>query len=64
MFKISGEQSAKITDWLNKNWPNGLPYGGAIGGHLTYSFTPTSIGIVTKVKCLDKELDVSDYENW
>lgn len=30
---------------------DGLPRTGAIGGRLTYSFTPTSIGTIATVKC-------------
>lgn len=42
------------------------PYGGAIGGSLTYSFTPTSLGTVVQVKhgLSGETLDLSDYENW
>ena len=39
---------------------------GAIGGRLTYSFTPTSLGTVTKVTCAcgKGEIDLSHYEDW
>lgn len=44
------------------------PYLGAIGGGITYQFTPTSLGTVTKViwddGVLKEELDVSDYDMW
>ncbi len=42
------------------------PYEGAIGGGLTYSFTPTGLGMIVKVTCnLTKlELDVTDYASW
>ena len=48
------------------SWDQGYAYGGAIGGFLTYSFTPTSIGLVTKVThAITKEtIDLSDYEDW
>lgn len=38
----------------------------AIGGRYTYSFTPTSLGMVQRVRCAscNKELDVSDYASW
>ena len=44
----------------------GIPYYGAIGGSLTYMFTPTSLGVVTKVMhgYTSNVLDLSDYENW
>jgi hypothetical protein len=45
------------------------PYTGAIGGGLTYQFTPTSLGTVTKViwNCgspYEQVLDVTDYDCW
>lgn len=42
------------------------PYGGAIGGSLTYSFTPTSLGTVVKVTdgFTNKTIDLSNYEDW
>jgi hypothetical protein len=45
-------------------WDAGLPYAGAIGGGLTYSFTPTTLGLVTKVRYGDDyELDITDYSD-
>jgi hypothetical protein len=41
-----------------------IPYMGAIGGGLTYSFTPTSLGTVVKVSFGDKVLDLTDYDMW
>lgn len=41
------------------------PYTGAIGGGLTYQFSPTSLGMVTKVIWYTGEtLDVTDYDEW
>jgi hypothetical protein len=42
------------------------PYGGAIGGSLTYSFTNTSLGTVVTVKdgFTGETLDVTDYDMW
>lgn len=42
------------------------PYSGAIGGSVTYSFTPTSIGTVIKVnhELTGNVLDVTDYDMW
>ena len=40
---------------------------GAIGGRFTYQFTPTSMGIITVVKCAcgkDLDLDLTDYKSW
>lgn len=49
-------------------WTDGgkYPYYGAIGGELTYSFTPTSLGMVVAVKHSreEKPLDVTEYDSW
>lgn len=47
-------------------WDAGYPYGGAAGGSLTYSFTPTSLGVSVKVHNAHtgESIDLSDYENW
>ena len=41
-----------------------IPYFGAIGGEVTFSFSPTGLGTVVQVKCRDKVLDLTDYESW
>jgi hypothetical protein len=42
---------------------NEMPYLGAIGGGLTYSFTPTSIGLIAIVEFYTGEkLDLTDYD--
>lgn len=41
-------------------WKRGEPYGGAIGGSLTYRFTPTSIGTCVSVKYYGRELDLTE----
>jgi hypothetical protein len=47
-------------------WDAGYPYGGAIGGAHTFSFTHTSLGTICKVKdaITDQELDLTDYGSW
>jgi hypothetical protein len=53
-------------DILETCWDMGYPYGGAIGGSLTYSFTPTSVGVAIDVTCshTQQTIDLSDYEDW
>lgn len=41
-------------------WRRGEPYGGAIGGGLTYRFTPTSIGTCVSVKYYGREFDLTE----
>lgn len=40
------------------------PYAGACGGALTLSFTPTSLGLVTKAKYFGRELQLTDFDDW
>lgn len=65
MFKLDEEQYKKLDKWYEQQ---GIAerYGGAIGGALTYSFTPTSLGIVTKVtNNFNKEtIDLTNYDEW
>ena len=42
-----------------------VPYLGAIGGGVTYCFTPTSLGTTLVVRWSDgQELDLTDYSMW
>lgn len=53
-FDISEEEDVAIKNWEEEhvtNAHNGRTYAGAIGGRLSYHFTPTSIGTIGVVKC-------------
>jgi hypothetical protein len=51
--------------WIYEScWDEGYPYCGAIGIAETYEFTPTSIGLIVKVKYKDAEIDLTEYDNW
>jgi len=69
MFNLDPKQMGMITDWLKQHDVT-CPYAnparqGASGGRLTYEFTPTTIGLIAKVKCgCGGSVDVSDYHNW
>lgn len=71
-FALHKWQSDKIAKWEKKEdlkvaKKQGLkePNYGAIGGHLTYSFTPTSLGTVLKITHASGAiLDVTDYDSW
>jgi hypothetical protein len=58
------ESGTKPSAIMASCWEMGFPYSGAIGGALTYCFSPTSIGMVTIVKCGDMELNLTDYGSW
>ena len=39
--------------------------GGAIGGGLTYSFTPNGIGVAMSVRChCGESVNITDYDSW
>jgi len=73
MFHLDEGQLKKISAWeaeqdaiFAKKQGRDEPYYGAIGGSITYSFTPTSLGVVVTVKhgATEAELDVSNYDEW
>jgi hypothetical protein len=47
-------------------WEMGLPYCGAIGGEVSYEFSPTSLGdcLVVKHAVTKEELNITDYGAW
>lgn len=69
MFDLNKEQIKKYNDWLEEHdkscsFTNGMNQG-AIGGWRTYTFTRTSLGTVSKIKCAcGEEVDVTDYKSW
>ncbi len=74
-FYLDTTQQAKLELWRQNHFheckyyrnENGFEeiYVGAIGGHETFCFTPTGIGLVIKVQCAcGEEVDLTDYEYW
>lgn len=63
MFKLSDDDWQKVAEWKE-----GLPKveEGSIGGRYTYSFIPTSLGVVVQIEdCISKEvLDLTNYMEW
>ena len=62
-FELTEDQLKMIDKWIKSN---PAPLTGAIGGRYTYSFTPTTLGVVTTVRnnSTGKELDVTNYLDW
>jgi hypothetical protein len=61
-FTLDKEQVENFDKW-RKEKKNTLPQA-AIGGGYTFSFTPTGLGTITIIKCVDgSELDVSHEFN-
>ena len=66
-FELSKEENTKYKKWLTKH-DKKCPYKnneGSIGGRLTYCFTPTSLGVITEIKCgCGVKINVTNYEEW
>ncbi len=68
-FKLDDGERERLNTWLTKHNKkckfNKPEFCGAIGGRLTYMFTPTSLGILVKVKCACEEtIDLTDVSDW
>lgn len=71
---FSQEEFQKYTEWDDKHYPKCKFYDdgtkvdspqGAIGGRLTFSFTPTSVGLIIRVECAcGEKIDCTDYSCW
>ena len=63
-FTLLPEQEAQLEKWIKEG--DRLKSYSCDGTRLTYTFTPTSFGVVIKVKDVprNEEIDLSDYENW
>lgn len=66
MFSLTEKQIAKINKFIKQEEKKTKGEYGTIGGGYTYSFTPTSVGVVIRVQnnVTKKEIDVSDYDLW
>jgi len=68
-YELNDNEKAKLAFWLTKHNEEckfANPYKqGAIGGRLTYCFTPTSIGVTVGVQCAcGAEEHLTDYDSW
>jgi hypothetical protein len=64
-LKFTITHTNTITDWLRHCAFHKTANQGAIGGRLTYCFTPTNLGTIIKIKCAcGEELDLTNYESW
>ena len=64
-FRLT-EKEQKMAEEFEKNHRHKDVYKGAIGGHITYSFTPTSLGDAKMIKCgtCGEEKNITDYNCW
>lgn len=60
IFELDEEQTR-----IYENWRKGLPKGdcGAIGEETTFTFTPTGLGMIIRVRKGNQELDLTN-DNW
>ena len=62
-FELSEKQIKKFERWRKAK--KGDPYSGAAGGSYCFCFTPTGIGTIVVVKCVDNtELDLTDFDEF
>ena len=66
-FELTGEEETKYKKWIAKH-DKKCPlknHEGAIGGRLTFSFTPTGLGLITEVRCgCGGKINLTDCEQW
>ncbi|OGY62855.1 MAG: hypothetical protein A2745_01335 [Candidatus Harrisonbacteria bacterium RIFCSPHIGHO2_01_FULL_44_13] len=65
-FVIRIEEVKKLSEWKETHRCRYRgKTGGAIGGKITYCFTPTTIGTIIRVECAcGKDIDLTDYDGW
>lgn len=66
-FEIDKDEQKKLDKWIKEHDTKCSVRDShtAIGGRLTYCFTPTSIGTSIAVKCVcGTEIDLTDYKKW
>jgi hypothetical protein len=71
MFELTDEQMKQAREFEN-NHKCSIPrdeFGhkilGAIGGGITYSFTPTGLGVVEVVQCAcGAKLNLTNFDDW
>jgi len=64
-FKLNETEAQRADEFLEKHRHPEI-YKGAIGGHINFIFTPTSIGDACTMHCTicDAEENITDYSNW
>lgn len=64
-FKLSEKENELAEKFMQEHRHSEI-YKGAIGGHINFIFTPTSIGDACTIKCTicNTEKNITDYSNW
>ena len=63
-FSLTEEQKIKLDEWKSQQAEEDKV--GTIGDRYTYSFTPTSLGIIVIIKdnVTNSEINLTDFSNW
>lgn len=60
-FGLTTDQQKQLKDWHNDCEADA----GAIGGRVSYTFTPTGLGMCIKAQCMcGEEIDLTDVADW
>ena len=64
-FKLN-EKETELAEKFMQEHRHSEVYKGAIGGHLEYIFTPTSVGDACSIHCsiCDAVENITDYNSW
>lgn len=64
-FKLSEKEEAAARQFMEEHRHKDA-YKGAIGGHLEFLFSPTSIGVACCIHCTicGEKKNITDYSNW
>jgi hypothetical protein len=69
-FQLTKDEVRRLKEWdelhINTHHGGKDPDNTAIGGRLTFGFTPTSLGTILIVSCSCKKdsCDLTDYDSW
>ena len=64
-FSMSDVEQASVEAWVEEHRQTCRPYAGAIGGAISYEFTPTGLGVLVRVKCMcGANSDCTDTDGW
>lgn len=64
MFSFNDIERIKVDEFIETHKCT-ITYEGAIGGKISYIFTPTSLGIAKSVECAcGQKSNVTDYSDW
>lgn len=65
-FKLNSKEAEKAKVFEEKHIECARKHPTTIGGHISYTFTPTSIGNAVSIKCFlcGEEENITDYDCW